>query len=367
MLTDEKKKRIESLSTDEMLFEINRGHRSRFQRDAFAYLKTCHQKRLEEKKQSSSKQSMATNETSDKAKIFLSYSWKNLNIADCLDILFNTKNITLNRDVRDVEYRQSIKEFMKHIRSSDFCLVVISEDYLKSINCMFEVTEFLKDDNYKDRILPLVQKDANIFDIKGKNTYIIFWQDKFNELNASMSHLDELNRVETINELKKIENIQRNIGEFLSVISDINTIIFDNEIDVTDFTKIYSIINPNDYFLEEHTDLDGYFVLNVPRTLIDKVFTWWAKESKGYTLELNNAKVFTKNEIDQRVQDEASHKFEWFCKKFAAIPINELAGKLGQNYIPYDDHFLDILHKHRDLIVGNKAIHLTKEEIEQYG
>jgi hypothetical protein len=366
MLTDEKKKRIESLSTDEMLFEINRGHRSRFQRDAFAYLKTCYQKQLDEK-QSSSNQNMKTNETSGKAQIFLSYSWKNSSIADCLEILFKTKNITLNRDVRDVKYRQSIKEFMKQIRSSDFCLVVISEDYLKSINCMFEVTEFLKDDNYKDRILPLVQKDANIFDIKGKNIYTKFWQDKFNDLNASMSQLDELNRVETIDELKKIKNIQRNIGDFLSVISDMKTVIFDNEIDLTDFKQIYSIINPNDSFLEEHADVDGYFVLNVPRTLVDKVFTWLAKESKGYTLELNNAKVFTKNEIDQRVQDESSHDFEWFSKKFAAIPINELAIKLGQNYIPYDHHFLDILHKHRDLIVGNKAIHLTKEEIECYG
>jgi hypothetical protein len=77
--------------------------------------------------------------------IFLSYSWYNSNIADCLDILFKTKNITLKRDVRDVEYKQSIKEFMKKIRTSDYCLVVISENYLKSINCMYEVTEFIKD------------------------------------------------------------------------------------------------------------------------------------------------------------------------------------------------------------------------------
>jgi hypothetical protein len=48
MITDEKKKRIESLSTDEMLYEINLGNRSRFQGKKFAYLKTCYQKRLEQ-------------------------------------------------------------------------------------------------------------------------------------------------------------------------------------------------------------------------------------------------------------------------------------------------------------------------------
>lgn len=50
MIPEDKKKRIESLSTDEMLYEINLGRRSRFQREKFAYLKTCYQKRIEEEK-----------------------------------------------------------------------------------------------------------------------------------------------------------------------------------------------------------------------------------------------------------------------------------------------------------------------------
>ena len=48
MIPDEKKKRIESLSTEEMLQEINLGSKSRFQREKFAYLKTCYQKRVEQ-------------------------------------------------------------------------------------------------------------------------------------------------------------------------------------------------------------------------------------------------------------------------------------------------------------------------------
>jgi len=46
MLTDEKKKRIESLTPEEMLYEINLGPRSRFQGDKFAYLKTCYELRI---------------------------------------------------------------------------------------------------------------------------------------------------------------------------------------------------------------------------------------------------------------------------------------------------------------------------------
>lgn len=300
-------------------------------------------------------------------KIFLSYSRNNSKIAESLEIFFQTKNIVLERDVRDLVYRQSIKEFMKKVRKSDYCLVVISESYLKSTNCMYEVTEFIKDENYIDRILPLVQNDTDIFKLEGRNKYIKFWQDKYKEIEASSSDLNPLNSVEAITELKRIESIQRNIGEFLSIIADMKTIVFDNEIDQSDFNEIYSVINPNDCFLGEYSTVDGYFVLNVPRTIFYKVFTWWEKESRGgYTEELNSAKVFTKNEIDQKMQGYPKN-VEWWCKKFAAIPINELAVKLGQNYVPYNYHFLEILRKNKKCIIGNSDIHLTDEEIKMYG
>lgn len=47
-LSEEKKKRIESLPLEEMAYEINLANRSRFQREAFAYLKTCYEVRLKE-------------------------------------------------------------------------------------------------------------------------------------------------------------------------------------------------------------------------------------------------------------------------------------------------------------------------------
>lgn len=296
-------------------------------------------------------------------KIFVSYAWDNSTIADTLDILFNTKNIRLERDVRDIDYKQSIKEFMKRVRISDYCLMIISDNYLRSINCMFEVTEFIKDESYIDRILPLVKKDADIFNILIRNKYVKFWQDKYIEVESSLSDIDKLNSVETINELKKIENIQRNIGEFLSTVSSIKTVTFDNEISKSDFDKIYSAIYPTDGFLNEYKDIDGYFVLNIPRTLTDKTLIWWRLESKGYTDELNHAKVFTKSEIDEKMKGDPRAVARW-CKKYAAIPINEVAVKLGQNYIPLNGHFRDILYKFREYIIGNRDIYLDDNDIE---
>lgn len=66
MISDDKKKRIESLSSDEMLYEINLGRRSRFQREKFAYLQTCYQKRIDEEKlKKLLSQNQSTNKTTD--------------------------------------------------------------------------------------------------------------------------------------------------------------------------------------------------------------------------------------------------------------------------------------------------------------
>jgi len=50
MIADEKKKQIESLPIEEMLYEINLGRRSRFQREKYAYLQTCYQQKIDKGK-----------------------------------------------------------------------------------------------------------------------------------------------------------------------------------------------------------------------------------------------------------------------------------------------------------------------------
>jgi hypothetical protein len=67
-----------------------------------------------------------------KTRIFLSYAWKDEGLADSIDTMFANAGITLVRDKRDVEYRGSIKEFMKQIRFTDYVILVISPEFLKS-------------------------------------------------------------------------------------------------------------------------------------------------------------------------------------------------------------------------------------------
>ena len=48
MLSDEVKRKINNLSTEEMAYEVERGSRSRFQNDKFSYLKSVYNRRVSE-------------------------------------------------------------------------------------------------------------------------------------------------------------------------------------------------------------------------------------------------------------------------------------------------------------------------------
>ena len=173
--------------------------------------------------------------------VFLSYSHSNYDLADFIDTALFNRGIRLTRDIRDIRYRQSIKEFMKSIRKTDCVFIIISKDYLQSSACMYEVLELVKDENYRDKIIPIINCDANIFDINGRAAYIEYWQDQFKQTEESSRNIDILNRSFYIEELKKIESIQRNLPEFLELISDMNAIVCKNPI-LTD-NEIQKIVN----------------------------------------------------------------------------------------------------------------------------
>ncbi|MFW2500431.1 toll/interleukin-1 receptor domain-containing protein [Clostridium diolis] len=162
-----------------------------------------------------------------KKTIFLSYCWKDENIANDIDDYMNSIGIKLIRDKRDVKYKDSFKVFMKSIKNTDFVIMIISENYLKSSNCMYEVLETIKDDKYRDRILPIVLESSNVFMVKEWINYIQYWEDKCNSLKNELESLNITNLSGIIDELKILREIAMNIGGFLSVLKDMNCLSLD--------------------------------------------------------------------------------------------------------------------------------------------
>lgn len=152
--------------------------------------------------------------------IFISYSWKTKSIANKIfqDLaVIGIKVIKDNFAIRDFE---SISDFMRRIKQSDYNLIILSEDYLKSRNCMFEILKLFEVNSDLDKTLPVLTGKLNIFNIQGRIEYIKFWENETRVLEESLSTIDAINSKEVIEELKIYKDISYKIGEFLKKISE---------------------------------------------------------------------------------------------------------------------------------------------------
>ena len=112
--------------------------------------------------------------------IFLSYCWKDDEIANKIyDYFKKNHSITLHRDKIDIKNWGSIKEYMQSLNDMEYIILIISENYLKSSNCMYEVLETIRDRKYRNKIFPVVL-DKGIYNPINKAKYVRYWENEFN-------------------------------------------------------------------------------------------------------------------------------------------------------------------------------------------
>lgn len=157
-----------------------------------------------------------------KLEIFLSYCWQDKKIAsDIYDCLSKIPNLNIHRDTIDIKKWDSIKEYMHSVGNMDYTILLISDAYLKSRNCMYEVLELMRDRMYKDKIFPAVVS-KEIYNPVVVANYVKYWQDEQQQLEAQLSNLRLQNLGSLHQKLKIIQDIASNTADFLDLIGDMN-------------------------------------------------------------------------------------------------------------------------------------------------
>lgn len=165
-----------------------------------------------------------------KGTIFLSYTQKNVKIADRIDSALQEKGYSVKRDIRDVEKWGNLKEFMNTIRKEDFVVFLVSDVYLRRKNCLYEVMQFLKDESYEKRAFPIVinfseeEKEerlksghcTSMFDTEYRTEIVLFWQNRADDLEKQVNKLSPENRAESDAEFREIKNMAQSASEFLN-------------------------------------------------------------------------------------------------------------------------------------------------------
>jgi len=175
------------------------------------------------------------------ASIFISYSWKDKPIVDLIDDDFKSIGIYVTRDIRDLKYRSDIKQYMKRIRLADYPLIAISDTFLKSRNCMFEMLELMKEQDYHNRVLPILVDESDIFSSKSKAEYLRYWNTEANHLRDILVKTDPIKAIPLIEDLRVTERISSEIVEFLATLSNMRLMSF-REIKGNGYTELLEAI-----------------------------------------------------------------------------------------------------------------------------
>ena len=118
----------------------------------------------------------------------MSYAWnpESCAVVERLQKALSSQSIQLIRDREEVRYKDSIRDFMRRIGRGKCVIVIISEKYLKSENCMFEMLEILKAESFRERIFPIVLSDANIYKATGRIKYVKHWEEEIRALDEGL-------------------------------------------------------------------------------------------------------------------------------------------------------------------------------------
>lgn len=181
----------------------------------------------------------------EKKYIFLSYCHHDRDLADIICNQFvEFKFINISRYTTGVPYKSSFKEFMNTLGTHDKVIMIISDQYLKSTACMYEVGQLINSPNFQSKILFIICSDndkkyykiqtnesieAKIYDPHERNKYVIFWENKCevleNDLKTIKNDCAKIETLEIIRDIKKI--INHDIGSFMKYLADVNGISFD--------------------------------------------------------------------------------------------------------------------------------------------
>ncbi|MBD2510555.1 leucine-rich repeat domain-containing protein [Nostoc muscorum FACHB-395] len=158
--------------------------------------------------------------------IFLSYAWggESEQFVNQLDETLQAKGIKIIRDKRDLGYKGLIKAFMERIGRGKCAIAVISDKYLKSPNCMFELVQIAKNGEFYNRIFPIVLADAQIYKPVARLKYIKHWEDQIKELDEAMKGVSAANLQGFREEIDQYTEIRNTIAELTNLLKDMNTL-----------------------------------------------------------------------------------------------------------------------------------------------
>lgn len=150
--------------------------------------------------------------------VYISYNWEkdSNNAVNHLTIVLDYNGIKYQRDKKDCSYRDNIKDFMSCLRKGKKIIIFLSKPYLESFNCMYELSGVMENDDYQERLFPIivdpsVREDAYYVEL------VRYWEDEIKKLDQEITKIERVSE-EQAKPLKEKAKESRRVFKFLSQI-----------------------------------------------------------------------------------------------------------------------------------------------------
>jgi internalin A len=169
------------------------------------------------------------------AELFISYAWgddteegqRRAAAVDSICSALAAKNIDIHRDKADLSSGDRIREFMDRLIEGDLIVAVLSDKYLRSPFCMYELFGIFRRcrdqaEGFLAHVIPIVLPDAKIGRAVDRLKYAAFWKQERDELEQATRGLDDVAYagVEIIKEYRLVDEFARNVADMLAYLND---------------------------------------------------------------------------------------------------------------------------------------------------
>src|SRR5690606_37448748 len=112
--------------------------------------------------------------------VYISHAWGGESEQIVQEIYKRCRKAGLNilLDHKDLGYRESISSFMKDLGRADAIILVVSNKYLHSEYCMYELLQIYENQNILSRIFPIVLDEVSIAKSTERLDLVKYWENE---------------------------------------------------------------------------------------------------------------------------------------------------------------------------------------------
>jgi hypothetical protein len=158
--------------------------------------------------------------------VFVSYAWEaesEKTVSD-LDQVFKSRGVLIVQDKRDLGFKGEIRAFMEAIGRGKCVILILSDKYLQSENCLFELLEVARYGDFKDRVFPVVLESARIYKPLDRIRYVQFWEKQLADLDAALKTVSAANLQGFRDEIDLYAQIRAALPELAAILKNINAL-----------------------------------------------------------------------------------------------------------------------------------------------